>query len=143
MRLAVISMVILLSGCAGTRFDGPDTMSFSSMTGNAPFRERFQQTSPTTFYIEELGNGFSDHETMEKFFVKKATDLCGGEVKSMNPLRGRHFPDARLPDNILKSCVSGGFCNRTHANSPLVFGTVECTSPRAPSGQETTVVAPQ
>jgi hypothetical protein len=147
MRLTLISslviLVILVSGCAGMRFDGPDTMSFSTMTGNAPFHERFQQTSPTTFYLEELGNGFSDHETMERFFVQKATDLCGGEVKFMKQLRGRRFPDARLSDNILESCVYGKFCNRSHANFPLVFGTVECASPRAPGVQAQSAVAPQ
>jgi len=126
--LAVSAGLLLslgLSGCSALKVTGPDNGFIETLQG-APFHERFKQTAERTFYVEEMGNGFSSHEKLEPFFLKKADALCHGSVARTLYKFGRRYPDGRLPDIRMEECFTGSFCQGTHARFPLVFGVVEC-----------------
>jgi hypothetical protein len=118
-----IAVAILLSGCAGMEYGA------SSILGSAPMSERHSKTGQSTYYIEILGNGAATHRTLLTFFEAKANELCNGLIESRTYNYGNRFPHGRLEDIRLDSCLSGGFCNRTQASWPLVYGAVQCKVP--------------
>jgi hypothetical protein len=119
-RLVAFLCIAAIGGCAFPEGGA------SAYVGNAPFAERFAKTGERTYYIEVLGNNAASHYTLFTFFQKKADELCKGNTESSNHSFGNRFPNGRLPDIRLESCMSGGFCNRTQASWPLVYGTVQC-----------------
>jgi len=121
-RPAIALLAILLASCA-SKFD---QFSISALASNKPFLERHKQVAANKYYIEEMGNGFSDHQALEPFFTKKAEELCTTGVLSMQQHRGTRFPNGRLDDIVMETCFTGGWCNATLARFPLVYGTVEC-----------------
>lgn len=125
MRIWLLTALIPLAGCSVLNPDGPDNYNLSTIVGNAPVHERHKKIPPNGFYIEELGNGFSNHKTLAVFFDKKAADLCLGKVKAVNRLNGTRYPDAKLPGNKMSKCTDP-FCNKVEEHFPLVYGTVEC-----------------
>jgi hypothetical protein len=112
----------IIQGCA----TGPDQYNLATATGKSAFHERHTQIAENRFYIEELGNGFSNHENMEVLFKLKADQLCTSGVASLKISRGTRYPDGKLPDVVMEGCYSGGLCNARHARFPLVFGFAEC-----------------
>jgi hypothetical protein len=119
-RIVASLCIAALGGCALPEGGA------SAYVGNAPFAERFAKVAERTYYIEVLGNNLASHQTLLAFFQKKADELCKGNYESRNYSYGNRFPNGRLPDIRLDSCISGGFCNRTQAAWPLVYGTVQC-----------------
>jgi hypothetical protein len=123
-----LALALLLAGCGTMGENG-----ISSLVGSAPGIQRAVQTNPNTYYVEVLGNNFSSWEKLQPFFEKKAEELCGGKPEASRPRNGNRFPHGKLPEIRIQSCIDGGFCNRTQASFPLVYGEVVCQAARPPA----------
>jgi hypothetical protein len=118
-RILILIFVALLSGCTSSDY------GTSSFTGSKPMYDRFEKISDNTYYIEISGNGFSNYEMLEKYFLIRAELLCKSEF-THNFKRTTQWPGGRLPDVNLD--CDKKWCSGDWANFPLVHGSVECTS---------------